>query len=261
MPLAARGLLVGDRLAGKVALVTGAASGSARRARAASPTKARRLPASTWACPTRTRARRSGPPTCATRWRSTSPSKVVDRGPRRDRRSRERGRVSRASAPPTRSTTPSGRASRHQPQGHVARRPHRRARHGEAPAAAASSTSRASRASRAASRRAAYNAAKGGVVLLTRSMAVDYGPYNVRVNCLCPGMIETPMTAALQDRGPEAGARLVPRPAPPRPRSAGRRSRGGRDCFWRRTTLSFVTGHALAVDGGYLAGRRFPGTL
>ena len=33
----------------------------------------------------------------------------------------------------------------------------------------------------------AYNASKGGVVLLTRSMAVDYGPRNVRVNCLCAG--------------------------------------------------------------------------
>ena len=47
----------------------------------------------------------------------------------------------------------------------------------------------------------AYNASKGGVVLLTRSMAVDYGPDNVRVNCLCPGMIQTPMTAPLQDSG------------------------------------------------------------
>ena len=47
----------------------------------------------------------------------------------------------------------------------------------------------------------AYNASKGGVVLLTRSMAVDYGPHNVRVNCLCPGMIQTPMTAPLQDSG------------------------------------------------------------
>ncbi|MET0665122.1 MAG: SDR family NAD(P)-dependent oxidoreductase, partial [Acidimicrobiales bacterium] len=41
---------------------------------------------------------------------------------------------------------------------------------------------------------AAYNASKGGVVLLTRNMAIDYGPANVRVNCLCPGYIETPMT-------------------------------------------------------------------
>jgi NAD(P)-dependent dehydrogenase (short-subunit alcohol dehydrogenase family) len=42
-------------------------------------------------------------------------------------------------------------------------------------------------------RRAAYCAAKGGVVLLSRSLALDHGPQGVRVNCLCPGLIDTPM--------------------------------------------------------------------
>jgi len=41
--------------------------------------------------------------------------------------------------------------------------------------------------------RAAYCAAKGGVVLLTRSLALDHGPEGVRVNCVCPGLIDTPM--------------------------------------------------------------------
>lgn len=41
--------------------------------------------------------------------------------------------------------------------------------------------------------RAAYCAAKGGVVLLTRSLALDHGPEGVRVNCVCPGVIDTPM--------------------------------------------------------------------
>src|SRR5689334_20728075 len=50
---------------------------------------------------------------------------------------------------------------------------------------------------------AAYNASKGGVVLLTRNMAIDYGRSGVRVNCLCPGYIETPMTGVLREPGLE----------------------------------------------------------
>ena len=107
---------------------------------------------------------------------------------------------------------------------------------------------------------AAYNAAKGGVVLLTRSMAVDYGHANVRVNCLCPGMIDTPMTAALNDKNLEPvlawfrDQHLLGRVGKPEEVAAAA-------LFLASDDASFVTGHALAVDGGYLAGRRFPGTL
>jgi meso-butanediol dehydrogenase/(S,S)-butanediol dehydrogenase/diacetyl reductase len=106
----------------------------------------------------------------------------------------------------------------------------------------------------------AYNASKGGVVLLTRSMAVDYGPSNVRVNCLCPGMIQTPMTAPLQDGGLKPvldwfeAQHLLGRCGQPEEVAAAA-------LFLASDDASFVTGHALAVDGGYLAGRRFPGVL
>ena len=106
----------------------------------------------------------------------------------------------------------------------------------------------------------AYNASKGGVVLLTRSMACDYGPNNVRVNCLCPGMIETPMTAPLQDGGLRPvlewfeQQHLLGRCGKPEEVAAAA-------LFLASDDASFVTGHALAVDGGYLAGRRFPGVL
>jgi NAD(P)-dependent dehydrogenase (short-subunit alcohol dehydrogenase family) len=101
---------------------------------------------------------------------------------------------------------------------------------------------------------AAYNASKGGVVLLTRNMAIDYGPLGVRVNCLCPGFIETPMTDML--KGPLEGIRrqfidlhMLKRAGRPEEVAA---------CalFLCSEDASFVTGHALVVDGGFTAGRR-----
>jgi NAD(P)-dependent dehydrogenase (short-subunit alcohol dehydrogenase family) len=102
---------------------------------------------------------------------------------------------------------------------------------------------------------AAYNASKGGVVVLTRNMAIDYGPLGVRVNCLCPGYIETPMTAMLRG-GPLAhihdqfvAMHMLGRAGQPEEVAA---------CalFLCSDDASFVTGHALVVDGGFTAGRR-----
>ena len=45
----------------------------------------------------------------------------------------------------------------------------------------------------------AYNASKGGVVLLTKNMAIDYGGRGIRANVVCPGFIETPMSDAVFD--------------------------------------------------------------
>ena len=98
----------------------------------------------------------------------------------------------------------------------------------------------------------AYNASKGGVVLLTRSMAVDYGPYGVRVNCLCPGMIETPMTVMLQEPGLKGvhdwfeSQHLLGRTGKPEEVAAAA-------LFLASDDASFVTGATLMVDGGYTA--------
>ncbi len=103
---------------------------------------------------------------------------------------------------------------------------------------------------------AAYNASKGGVVLLTRNMAIDYGPLGIRVNCLCPGYIETPMTEVLRT---EAFAKMQAQFI--QWHMLGRAGRpeevAAAALFLASDDASFVTGHALAVDGGYTAGHRF----
>lgn len=103
---------------------------------------------------------------------------------------------------------------------------------------------------------AAYNASKGGVILLTRNMALDYGPEGIRVNCICPGYIETPMTAPLREM-----AEL--RPLHDRFVAQTPLGRAGRPeeiaavaLFLASDDAAFVTGHALVADGGFTAGMR-----
>jgi len=100
---------------------------------------------------------------------------------------------------------------------------------------------------------AAYNASKGGVVLLTKNMAADFGRRGIRVNCLCPGLIETPMTVVLED--PAFGKlkerfvqhHLLGRAGQPEEVAAAA-------LFLLSDDASFITAHALAVDGGFLGG-------
>jgi NAD(P)-dependent dehydrogenase (short-subunit alcohol dehydrogenase family) len=105
------------------------------------------------------------------------------------------------------------------------------------------------------SRSLAYNASKGGVVLMAKSMALDYAKDGIRVNCLCPGLIDTPLTAGLKN--PEARAILD------QMRSWHAMDRVGRPeevaacaLLLASDDASFVTGHAPVVDGGWTAGRQ-----
>ena len=98
-----------------------------------------------------------------------------------------------------------------------------------------------------------YNASKGGVVLMTKSMALDYGPAGIRVNCLCPGLILTPLTEIVQQAKPVLD-QMVSWHALGR---AGRPEEVAAAAFFLASDdASFVTGHALVVDGGWTAGRR-----
>jgi meso-butanediol dehydrogenase/(S,S)-butanediol dehydrogenase/diacetyl reductase len=101
----------------------------------------------------------------------------------------------------------------------------------------------------------AYSASKGGVVLLTKNLAIDFGAAGVRVNCLCPGLVRTPMTEMLFDPGiAEIRDRFIAqhmlgRAGLPEEIAAAA-------LFLASDDASFVTGHALVVDGGFTAGRR-----
>jgi NAD(P)-dependent dehydrogenase (short-subunit alcohol dehydrogenase family) len=102
---------------------------------------------------------------------------------------------------------------------------------------------------------APYNASKGGVVLLTRNLALDYGPQRIRSNCICPGFIRTPMTAALNDPTlKEVADRVVH--AHPLGRLGEPEEIAAAALFLCSDDASFVNGAALTVDGGYTAGKR-----
>ena len=98
--------------------------------------------------------------------------------------------------------------------------------------------------------RCAYVAAKHGVVGLTRAAAIEYAGQGIRVNCVCPGPIETPMTAQAMSDPAELARMLAGEPVG----RLGRPEEIAEAVVWLCSdAASFVDGHALAVDGGYTA--------
>ena len=100
-----------------------------------------------------------------------------------------------------------------------------------------------------------YNASKGGVVLLTKNVAIDYGHYGIRANAICPGFVDTPMMQAVCGMpGMEGftasivGEHKLGRIAQPSEIAAVA-------AFLLSPDASFMTGQAVTVDGGYSAGR------
>lgn len=94
----------------------------------------------------------------------------------------------------------------------------------------------------------AYAAAKGGVKLLTQTLAIDYGAQNIRVNAVCPGYIDTPLLKDIPDDKKQALVALHP---------IGRLGRAEEVAsvvlFLASDESSFVTGASILVDGGYTA--------
>jgi len=96
---------------------------------------------------------------------------------------------------------------------------------------------------------AAYVTSKGGVTLLTRSMAIDYARQGIRVNAICPGPTDTPMLRkALSPQELEAFAKTFPMNRLGRPEEIA-----GAALFLASDDASFVTGAILHVDGGQTA--------
>jgi len=103
-------------------------------------------------------------------------------------------------------------------------------------------------------RAASYCAAKGGAVNLTRAMAIDHGRHNIRVNCVCPGDVDTPMLRSecaqlgddIQTFMKEAANRPLSRVGTPE-------DVANAVLFLASPMSSWITGAALVVDGGGLA--------
>ena len=96
----------------------------------------------------------------------------------------------------------------------------------------------------------AYTAAKGGMVALSRALAVEFGPKNIRVNCICPGAIDTPMIAPVIDPLKKSGQPFMTSPI----RRLGRPEDIANCALYLASDeSSFVTGATLVVDGGYIA--------
>jgi NAD(P)-dependent dehydrogenase (short-subunit alcohol dehydrogenase family) len=99
----------------------------------------------------------------------------------------------------------------------------------------------------------AYDASKGGVLMLTKATALDFARRNIRVNCICPGIIKTPLVQKISDESGESTIDAI-RKKHPMNRLGLPEEVAKVALFLASDDSSFITGEAIAVDGGILAG-------
>jgi NAD(P)-dependent dehydrogenase (short-subunit alcohol dehydrogenase family) len=97
-------------------------------------------------------------------------------------------------------------------------------------------------------KQAVYNTSKAGVVMLTKSLAVEWAPHGIRVNSISPGYIKTEMTLAGMSHFFPAWESLTPMGRLGEPEELR-----GAVLFLASDASSYVTGHDLVIDGGYTA--------
>ena len=103
----------------------------------------------------------------------------------------------------------------------------------------------------------AYSAAKGGVIALTRSMAVAHGKDNIRINCICPGTIQTEVWDPMIERNPQILDEITP--WYPLGRIGQPVDIANAALFLASDEASFATGAVFVIDGGLTAGNhQFP---
>ncbi len=105
----------------------------------------------------------------------------------------------------------------------------------------------------------AYSASKAGVISLTQTAACDLGKYNVRVNAVCPGLIETGMTKPVFDYAREAGKEEKLGSRCEMQRYGKPEEIAAAILFLASDDASYITGQALPVDGGNTASLNLPG--
>ncbi len=98
---------------------------------------------------------------------------------------------------------------------------------------------------------AAYASAKGGLKMLTRNIASEYGEYNIQCNGIGPGYIATPLTAPLREPGSPFNEYIISKT--PAARWGDPEDLAGPTVFLASEASNFVNGHILYVDGGMLA--------